>query len=436
MIINKVPSLTIAITFLVLLGSVGTNWYLQSKVDNFVDEIIKELYPIAVIKYEDTYSSLWNSSVGVEQLTVNPRAARGEIKIDRIVFHAPNLKFLMDAETALEKGDIPRKMRITFHNLNLSTEGHIAKTIDKNASSPKLGARDKAYACADVEQFGFSELAEMGYERLSIDLDVSYEYDSRDAELNASARWSNRQMFEFKLSSVFDVEETRFKINQTKQLFNQMSRLKMTYRDLGLNRKTIDYCNQQRGDQEYVSAHIEAFKQDLSNQLNINPTNRLVEAYRNFMLESGVIEISSNMQNAVNPKYFGLYSPEDMILLVRPEITVNGQSVDIPFDALLTDSQRRDGVEENPSIREQNALSSDRKHEYVKVSLSQLAEHIGDMVRVKTRQGTTRTGILIGTSQSRIKVEVSYRGGTATYPIFLDNIADTEVKELPPTGTH
>jgi hypothetical protein len=49
--INKIPSLTIAITILVLLGSVSTNWYLQSKVDNFLDEIIKELYPIAVIKY-------------------------------------------------------------------------------------------------------------------------------------------------------------------------------------------------------------------------------------------------------------------------------------------------------------------------------------------------------------------------------------------------
>ena len=435
MIFTNIRRLLIAVTVLSLLGAVATHWYLQSKVENLVTAIIEQLYPVAVVSYEDTYSSLWNSSIGVEQLTINPRAVRGEIKIERIVFQAPNLEFLMDAEKALENGDIPQKMRITFDNVNLSTEGSIARAIYKNSSSPKLGARDNAYACADVNQFGFSELADMGYERLNVDLSISYEYFTSDGDLNVSALWSNRQMFEMEIASIFDVASNRFKFDQIKRLFNQMSSIKITYRDLGFNQKTIDYCNEQRGDQEYVSAHIEAFKQDLRKQLNIVPSDALVEAYRSFMLKSGEIEISSNMQRTINPDYLGLYSPEDVILLVRPDITVNGQSVDIPFDALLKDAPGNTDREENLSVKKQIDPTPVKMHEYVKVTIPQLADHIGDMVRVKTKQGSTRTGILIGTTQSRIKVEVAYRGGTAIYPIFINNIADTEVKELPPTGT-
>jgi hypothetical protein len=437
---NKLTSLAIMVTVFSLLATVVANWYLQNKVENFVEDITKQLSPVAVIKYEDTDSSLWNSSVGVEQLTINPRAVRGEVKIERIDFHAPNLKFLLDAEAALEKGDIPEKMRITVDNLSISTEGNIARSLAKSSSSSPMGARDKAYACADVERFGFYELAEMGYEQLSIDLDISYEYDSRYEKLNLSALWTNRQMFELALSSLFDVQKSRFKLNQTKHLFKQMSSLKMTYSDLGLNRKTIDYCNLQRGDQGYVSDHIEAFKQDLSKQFNITPSNRLVEAYRSFMLESGVIEISSNMPQAINPDYLGLYSPEDIILLLRPDITVNGQAMDLPFDELLKDSRATESVVAKSSKKSQAvtvsmvAGSPDNKPKYVKVSLTELAGHIGDMVRVETKQGGARTGMLIATSESRIKVEVNYRGGTAIYPIFINNIANTEVMELPPTG--
>ncbi|MCG7984192.1 MAG: hypothetical protein JAY90_15755 [Candidatus Thiodiazotropha lotti] len=432
--LSNLRGLLIAVTVLALLGGAGTHWYLQSKVKNLVAAIIKQLYPVAVISYEDTYSSLWDSSIGVEQLTINPRSVRGELKIERIVFQAPNLEFLMDAEKALENGDIPQKLRIAFDNINMSTEGNIARVLYKNSSSPQLGARDNAYACADVNQFGFVEMAEMGYERLSVDLNISYEYIASEDNLNVSALWSNRNMFELEISSTFDMERKRFKFKQIKRLFDQMSSIKITYRDLGFNQKTIDYCNERRGDQEYVPAHIEAFKQDLWKQLSIVPSNTLVEAYRTFMLESGEIDITSNMPRAINPDYLGLYSPQDVILLVRPEIFVNDQPVDIPFEALLKHAPGMSGADENLSADNQVDPDPVNVQEFIKVTIPQLAEHIGDMVRVTTKQGPTRTGILVDTSQSRIKVEVAYRGGTATYPIFISNIADTEVKELPPTG--
>jgi hypothetical protein len=433
MIISKIIRITIALTVLALLGAAGAHWYLQHKVENLVEETIKELYPVAVISYEDTYSSLLDSSIGVERLTINPRAVRDEIKIERIVFQAPSIRFLLDAEKELENGDIPEKMRISFENVTLSTEGNIARSISRNSSSPGLGARDTAYGCAAVKQFGFSELAEMGYEQISIDLNLSYEYNPSIGNLNVSSLWSNRRMFELEILGIFEVENHQFKLDQTDRLFDLMSRMKITYRDLGFNQNTIDFCNIQRGDQDYVSAHIEAFKQDLQKQLNIVPSNALVEAYRTFMLESGVIDISSNLQSAINPDHLALYSPKDLILLVRPDITVNGQPVDIPYADLLKDSPGETESEETASTKTIIVPESGNKPEYVTVTIPQLADHIGDLVRVKTKQGTTRTGILVDTSRSRIKVEISHRGGSATYPIYVRNIAHTEVMEIPKT---
>jgi hypothetical protein len=274
----------------------------------------------------------------------------------------------------------------------------------------------------------------MGYERINVDLDISYEYDPREDELNISALWSNRAMFELVISSLFDVQKSHFKLNQTKQLFDKMSSLRITYRDLGLNRKTIDYCNQRRGDQGYLSAHIEAFKQDLKKQYNLTPTSELVEAYRDFMLESGEIKISSNLQQAINPEHLGLYRQEDVVLLLRPDITVNNRSVDIPFDALQVAHTATDLAEETkPSVSNRVAPVAGNKPEFQKVSISKLAKHIGDRVRVETKQGTIRTGILTATSQSRIKVEISYQGGKVIYPIFINNIVATQVMELPAT---
>jgi hypothetical protein len=400
-----------------------------------VEGIITELYPIAVISYEDTYTSILNNSIGVEKLTINPRAVRDEIKIDRIVFQAPSIQFLMDAEKELENGDIPEKMRITLENVAISTEGKIASSIDKDSTEPGLGARDTAYACADVKQFGFSEMAEMGYDQLNIDLDFSYEYNPSVGNLNVSALWSNRQMFELEISGIFDVQSHQFKFEQIERLFDLMSSMNITYRDLGFNQTTTDYCNSLRGDQNYVTEHIEAFKQDLQKQLNIVPSDALIEAYRTFMLESGVIDISTNLQRAINPDHLALYSPKDVILLVRPEITVNGQAVDIPYDDLLKASPDEADPQQNAGAKPAIAPGSGSKSEFVAVAIPQLANHIGDMVRVKTKQGITRTGILMDTSESRIKVEISHLGGSATYPIYKRNITHTEVKELPPTAT-
>jgi hypothetical protein len=435
MIIRKIVHLAILLIVLALIGAVGAHWYLQNKVENLVEEIVNELYPVAIISYEDTYTSLLDSSIGVEQLTINPRAVRDEIKIERIVFQAPSIGFLMDAEEELENGNIPEKMRISFKGVTLSTEGSMARSIDKEATAPSLGARDNAYGCADVEQFGFSELAEMGYDQMSIDLKLSYEYKTPAGELNVSALWSIKEMFELEILSIFEVESHQFKLDKVDRLFDLMSNMNITYRDLGFNRNTIDYCNGKRGDQDYVPAHIEAFKQDLQDQLEIIPSDALVEAYRTFMLESGVIDISTNLQRAINPDYFALYNPKDVILLVRPNIIVNGQPVDIPYDDLLKDSAGDTAPKKKIRAKPETASEQGNKPEFVTVTIPQLSEHIGDMVRVKTKQGTVRTGILVSTSSSRIKVEISHHGGSATYPIYVRNIAHTEVMELPPAGT-
>ncbi len=439
MIISKILRLIVALAVLALLVAGGAHWYLQQKVESALEDFIKELYPVAVISYQNTSSSLLDSSIGVESLTINPRAVRDEIKIERIVFHAPNIKFLIDAEEVLKNGDIPEKMRVSITGLTISTDGGIARAIDKEASAPTLGARDNAYGCADVKQFGFSELAEMGYEQVSVDLDLSYEYNPAVGELRMSSLWSNRQMFELEIAGIFEVENSGFKLDQIDRLFDLMSSMQITYRDLGFNQSTIDYCNRNRGDKEYVSAHIEAFKQDLQDKLGIIPSKPLVDAYRTFMQESGIINITSNLRQPMNPEYFSLYKPRDVILLLRPDITVNGQAVDIPYADLLKASAEKPDKEKpaENTVAEQETISDPQPRksaEFAAVEIPQLAEHIGDMVRVTTKQGTTRTGILIDTSRSRIKVEVNHRGGSVTYPIYVSTIAKTEVKELPPTG--
>ncbi len=440
MTINKILRLIVALAVLALLVAGGAHWYLQQKVESALEDFIKELYPVAVISYENTSSSLLDSSIGVENLTINPRAVRDEIKIERVVFHAPDIKFLIDAEEVLKNGDIPEKMRISITGLTISTDGGIARSIDKDATPPTLGARDNAYGCADVKQFGFSELAEMGYEQVSVDLDLSYEYNPAAGELEMSSLWSNRQMFELEIAGIFEVENSGFKLDRIDRLFDLMSSMQITYRDLGFNQSTIDYCNRNREDQDYVSAHIEAFKLDLQDKLGIVPSKPLIDAYRTFMLNSGVINITSNLRQPMNPEYFSLYKPRDVILLLRPDITVNGQAVDIPYADLLKASA--DKPDEEKATADTNVENKpvpepepQKYTEFSAVEIPQLAEHIGDMVRVTTKEGTIRTGILIDTSRSRIKVEINHRGGSVTYPIYVNTIAKTEVKELPPSGT-
>lgn len=434
MTLNRIFSRVVTLAIVALLGAAGVHWYLQHKVESVLQDIIKELYPIAVIKYEDTNSSLLNSSIGVEKLTINPRAVRDEIAIESIIFQVPNLKFLIDAKSELKNGNIPKKLRISINGLSINTDGGIARSIDKNTPPPSLGARDNAYGCANIKQFKFYELGEMGYDRLNTDLTLNYEYNSMLSELYVTALWSNRQMFELEITGTFEVEDHEFKLDQIKSLSDEMSNMKISYRDLGYNQRTIDYCNHNRGDHDYISAHIEAFKQDLKDKLSIIPSSALVESYRAFMMNSGVIDISSHLQHTINPKYLALYNPKDAVLLLRPDITVNGQPVDIPYaDLLKAADDSNETQPEKDDVAEKDIVLKPRiTTEFVDIGITQLAQYIGDMVRIQTKQGVTRTGILIDVDTKKILVEVSHRGGAITYPIEIKSITNTEVMELPP----
>jgi len=115
-----------------------------------------------------------------------------------------------------------------------------------------------------------------------------------------------------------------------------MSSAQIDYTDLGFNQRSIDFCNQERDDENYVNAHIDAFKDDLSAQLGIVPSEDLVDAYRIFMEISSTISISTNLQQSINPSDLIFYHPIDVIQLLRPDILVNDESVDIPYNELLS----------------------------------------------------------------------------------------------------
>jgi hypothetical protein len=429
MTLKKIFGRTVTLGFIALIIAGGIHWYLHIKVESALEDIIKKMYPVAVVKYEDTYSSLLNSSIGVEKVTINPRAVRDEIEIERIVFQAPNLNFLLDAKKELESGNIPEKMRISIDGFTLDSSGSIAKLLDKNMPPPSLGARDNAYGCSDIKQFGFSELEEMGYKQMIIGVTLDYQYYPSIQELEVTTLWSNREMFELKIESIFEVENKDFKLNKVRRLFDKMSTVNLTYRDLGYNQSTIRYCNLNRGDKNYVSAHIDAFKQDLKKELGLIPSSELVQAYKRFMLGSGVINISSDLQRAINPEHLALYKPRDAVLLLRPEITVNDQPVNIPYTDLLKTSGKKDTAKK-VTVEKTIVLKPRNKSEFIDVDIDQLAQHVGDIVRIKTKHGITRTGTLIDFDIAKIKVEVGHRGGAVTYPITVKTITSTEVMEL------
>lgn len=438
MTINKIISRAAVLAVLALLVAAGIRWHLQNKIEGVLEDVIQELYPVAVINYENVSTSLLNSSIGVERVTINPRAVRDEIKIESIIFQAPNIKFLIDAKNELESGNIPEKMSISINGLSINTSGSLAKFIDNNTPPPSLGARDKAYGCADVKQFKFSELDEMGYDQMSIDLIFNYQYNPTLSELDITALWSNRQMFGFEITGTFEVENDKFKLDQKRWLFDKMSSLNITYRDFGYNQSTINYCNNNRGDTNYLSAHIDAFKQDLKRELSIIPSDTLVEAYRTFMLDSGTINISSNLQRPMNPRYLALYNPRDVVLLLSPEITVNGQPVDIPYDKLLKTSGKANEVKTTDDVGENKeiVLKPQTTPAFINLGISQLGQHIGEVVQVKTDQGITRTGTLVYIDTKTIKVEVTKYGGLIAYPIQISRITNAELMTMPSENTN
>lgn len=429
--------LIVTLVIVAMLGTAGGHWYIRNKVENVVEDIVKKLRPFAVIKYDSIYSSLLDSSVGVENITINPRAVRDDIRIESIIFHAPNLMFLIDAKDELETGDIPEQIGVSIHGFAIDTNGGLSRVLDNNAKRPTLGARDNAYGCGDVKRFGFAELKNMGYEQLSTDMVLDYQLDSVGSQFNLTLLWTSSDMFELKIESNFEVEKDKLKLDRVKSIFNKMSSAYLTYRDLGYNQRTVEYCNNIRGDTNYISAHIDAFKQDLLNELGIVPSKVLVDAYRKFMQNSGVISIDSDLSQAINPRYLSNYSPRNVVLLLRPEIEVNGQLVDIPYDKLLGTSKQIDvskaaidGGKETKQSSNNSATDLEFKH----TGVEQLHKHIGDMVRIKTKHGKSRKGILVEADGGKVKVEVSRRGGRITYPITTKSIVTAEVMPLPPFG--
>jgi len=186
-----------------------------------MEKVITMLYPYAVIKYDGIYSSFLDSSIGLEKVSISPRMFRDEIQLERIIFHAPSLGFLKDAQEELEDGNIPERMGITLDGLTLDMTGQFAKRMNKDRTPPALGSRSNAYGCHKTRKFKPEQLADMGYDVFSSDLKMNYQFYPHKDEFYVSAQFRNRQMFEVDLESYFKIKKGKFKVDNIDRLFRK-----------------------------------------------------------------------------------------------------------------------------------------------------------------------------------------------------------------------
>jgi hypothetical protein len=398
--------------------------YLWYKVKNAADDIAAAVAPVLELKYTGIHASL-RGEVGLKGLTLRPRGIGDEIRVQAVLFRAEDLTSLLAIDEQLRAGQLPRTAALSIVGLEVDTDGALADMLSTFANASANQPLMPLEGCGG-QPVGLRELGLMGYDEVSTDIRMSYEMLSANRlTMNFSA--DTRQMARIDVDLSMSGDGLDRGIRELATAHPRLERVALRYVDEGYNQRMMGLCRSRSGlsEQAAIDQQLELVR-FLLVELGVDPSEPIMQALGRFFQSSGSIRLVMNPADPLTPDGLQHYTPDQVIRMLQPELTINGQSLTI---SPLDEQQRLAalGARERSHPPTASRDSADERPRYRVVALSALPGQVGWPVRLKLRSGNVVDGHLEAIEGSNLVLERRIARGSYSYPIPLADIAGAEV---------
>lgn len=457
----KKIAITLALIVLPLALCAAGYAFVWWKVNQAADIFAKDISPFAKLSYKTVHIDLFETRVGLKDISLTPAGSSGDIQIREVMFKVPSWQQAIALQGQLNRGELPEAFQvdvkgigIDFNSGYIQDWGRIVHETQRNA-----GPSYDALACGKLAFIGLPEMREMGYKKLQSDLAFQYRFNPSAKQLTLDMQSQTNGMAS--LSASLRVKVAADTLNMQSLVFSQpqLQRLEARYSDRGYNRRRNNYCA--KLNEESLDSYQQRYQALLEKRL----------VYEGWQIPTAVLNAFYGMQKGGSsiyvrlntPNGFGIQNlalvktPEDLVTQLKPHVEINKAKVDLTGitwqepdpegQRLLQELMEQqsemvlgDEVElAEPEAETEGTAPASRitpykkknkavvvvvKKSFKEVPVSALAGHLGKPVIIYTYFGRKVEGRLIGYTEKVVTVEhrPSDGRGTATYPMDADKI--------------
>jgi hypothetical protein len=428
-------AVVLAVVAAVVYGGLwGYSWY---KVKTAMDRAVEQSAPFAELKYTSIYASpRLDGTVGVDGIVIKPKMTDDEFNIQSVRLSLPGIFSLLTAT----KDDFPESMRLSVSGIGIdlnspllmslsSMQKQAVKTQGKQRNFPL--ASYETLGCGSVQTIGIDELTRMGYQTMEIDIELEYRYAKIKNLLNLSSVVRMKGMQSVELKSEMRIPPAELAQGNFTNVVLDSIRIDLI--DSGYATLRNRFCAAQLDSTEeaYLGKNLELLSSELGSTFPLET----VEAYKKVM-QGGRMSIEITPKPGIEFATLNRYATKDLIDMLGFRLKLDSHEVDFSkfewgksYSAARPDS----GAEEEPKSAAATPLPI-AKPAYVPASYhvtspSKLGRYVGYKVRLTTRTGLDRDGIITSAEAGSITLRQTASAGKGfiTFQIVTGDISSAEV---------
>ncbi|ACV28049.1 hypothetical protein [Kangiella koreensis] len=396
----------------------GYIWYKNKQA---IDDIFSQLRMFTSASYDTTFVSIDGKSV-TRGIKFTFPGTSTDATIDEFQIGTESLiesfKLVRSIETRM-LNDAPSSMVLKVQNFQFPLTLDL-ESDSSFATEPDFFTKLQMAGCDNKRTISISDLNEMGYNQISLDLNTSINYDHHINQAKFVVYADARDYGSFQIDSLMD--------NISQNSYNsKLKNITMTIKNDGYVNRLNEFCADLVGvsKEDYYQRHLDYFTHLLYNE-SIYLSDEFYMQYADYVANPRSIKISTYPDNSMDPFQLMSMSPQLMVSSLNMSITINDHEIRQLFGA-------RPNPEDLPELDEPVQVIDDSIETIQGLTLqetdtSQLANYINYQAYFDYR-GKSYKGVIesVEGSVARINTQVS-AGNYLQMPFRVSEIRNLQVR--------
>lgn len=431
--------LAVILALLAALVYGGLRGYVWYQVKTSFDQATQQMAPFAEVSYKSIYTSPeLTGTVGVDGIVIKPKMFSDEIKIQSIRIAFPDIFTLLRAGNDVQKREIPEQMKLSISGLAVDLNGQLLAAISEMqkqvqaTEGPQSGfplEHMDALGCGDIKVIGIDALTRMGYQTLDLDTELAYQYDRLRDDLRLSLVVRSKGMYTLDMTAQLKIDPN--KLVRSQGTLPTINSVKVDYMDAGYAVLRNRFCAAQLASTEevFVGRHLEA----LSRAVGATFPAETMDAYRKFLAGGQRLSVTIAPPPGTDLATVGRYQTKDAIELLRMGVTIATHEVDFKtFEWGTVYSLPREAAADDGKTNAAPVLpvpNTRMPASFHSISPARLGSYVGSQVKIETRAGLRRDGVIESADGDSVTVRLLAPGGKGfvSFPIPFQAIASAKV---------
>lgn len=421
---KKIIAILFLLSIALFAGIQGALWYFTQEL---VDNQIIQAKSFAQISYKDIKTS-FTGTVTISDVKVFIPEIDENVHINSLKILSPDLQTLLSLDKQLQNNKLPESLTFLISGISLDLNGNFMKMLDNPNIEPTPLEVFSTLACGDTYRIGRSELSKMGYDTLSSDIILSYNFNPRNNTLNYDIKNNIIDMVKINIAGALHGVTD---INSLKSQTSRFGKVTLEITDDSYITQKNKFCANQSKLKvdDYLKEHSIQIKDYLSSY-GIQPEEGLLNAYNTLLSTSGSVILEADLIKLTGTEELMSFEPNDLIQFIQLKLFVNNErvneiSIDIDKQKLIkTATSDNIAIETPDQIKQKKALIIRKYHP---VSTANLQNFNGYRVKIETKAGKHFKGKIKTNNPRTYEVITRLRSGNISYFVPVNTIKQAEV---------